>query len=48
MMQVTRVKQGARAWNFSLHLQIMGDFSHPNAVLEFSPQHTKARRERKN
>lgn len=26
MMQVTKVKQGGTAWNFALHLQIMGYF----------------------
>lgn len=47
MMQVTRVKQDGTAWNFSLHYQIMGYFSHPNAVCEFPPQHTEAGREGK-
>lgn len=32
MMQVTRVKTGGTAGNSFLHLQIMGYFSHPNAV----------------
>lgn len=48
MMQVTSVKQGATAWNFSLRLQIMGYFSHPNDAWEFPLQHTEARRKGKN
>lgn len=47
MMQVTRVKPDGTAWNFSLHYQIMGYFSHPNAVCEFPLQHTDAGREGK-
>lgn len=48
MIQVTRVKHGRTAWSFSLHLQIMGYFSHSSAVCEFPPQYTEARREGKN
>lgn len=47
MMQDTSVKHGRTAWSFSLHLQIMGYFSHPNAVCEFPPQYTEIRREGK-
>lgn len=46
MMQATRVKQGGTVWNFSLHLQIMGYFSHPNAVCVSTTAH-RGKKERK-